>query len=81
MPMLAMMTRARIAARAGDRMAQPRRSATRPVKKVVRVAAAQPANALRATTKARIHVRAGAQAAGSRAATASSTTPASPMIA
>ena len=81
MPMLASTTSANTTARTGDRMAQPRRSPTRPVPKSARVAAAQAANALRATTNARIQVRAGAQASGSSAATASMTTPASPAMA
>jgi hypothetical protein len=79
--MLATTTSASTTARIGARTAHPRSSLMRPVPKVARVAPAQAANALRATTNVRIHVRAGAQAAGSSAAIASMTTPASPTIA
>ena len=79
-PMLATITSAKARPRIGERIAQPRRSSTRPVNRSVLVADAQAAKALRATTSVRIQVRAGAHASGSRAATARSTTPASPMI-
>ena len=78
--MLATITSANATPRIGERIAQPRRSSTRPVNRSVRVADAHAANALRATMSVRIQVRAGAHASGSRAATASRTTPASPMI-
>ena len=61
-------------------MAQPRRSGRRLVPNESRTTAAQAAKALRVTTKARIQIRPGVQAAGSSAANASMTTPASPTI-
>ena len=70
----------RLTASSGDRIAQPRRSGRLPVQNESRMTAAQPANALRVTTNARIHVRPGVHAAGSSAANASITTPASPTI-
>ena len=72
--------RIRATARIGERRPSPRRSATRPVQKPARMPATQAAKALRATTNARIQIRAGAHAAGSSAASARMTTPASPTI-
>ena len=54
----------KVTPRTGARRAQPRSSGIRPVPNVARSEAAHAANALRVTTYARIHIRAGAQAAG-----------------